>query len=143
MNKSTELIVGKDPKVLIPQDFLMMLGIKEGDRLELKIEGDAIFIRKMSEIKETPPPLNLLYRPDITVDLLNGEELKRDLNLEARLMTIPFFAALAKRGFFIMGEKNRAIAFKVRTVDEAIALFLTKGKISKEDLQKCGIKWPR
>ncbi|MGD0329133.1 MAG: hypothetical protein ABSB40_01655 [Nitrososphaeria archaeon] len=143
MSKSLELIVGKDGKVIVSQDILAMLGIKEGDKLELRIEGSVISIHKMIENNETPPPLHLLYRPEITIDLINGEELKRDLNLEARLMTIPFFAMLAKRGFFIMSEKNRAIAFKVRTVDDAIDLFLANGKISEEDLLKAGIKWPK
>lgn len=143
MSKSLELIVGKDGKVIVPQDILTILEIKEGDKLELRIEGSVISIHKIFEKNQTPPPLHLLYRPEITTDLVNGEKLKRELNLEARLMTIPFFAMLAKRGFFIMSEKNRAIAFKVRTVDDAIALFLANGKISKEDLLKAGIKWPK
>jgi len=143
MDESSELIVEKDRKVFIPQDILMALGITEGDKLELKIEGNTILIRKMVKMDENPPPLHLIYRPEITIDLVNGEELKRDLNLEAYLMTIPLFAKLAKRGFFIMGEKNRAIAFGVKSIDDAISYYLANGKITKEDLQKAGIRWPR
>ena len=81
------------------------------------------------------------YRPEITHDPITGEKLDRNLELEARLMTIPVFNRLAKRGFFIMSERNRLLAFGFRTVDEAIQYFLSKGTITLEDLRKAGIKW--
>ena len=147
MGNDIEVVVEKDGRLSIPQDILLKLGINEGDTIGLVVEDEKIIMKKIVRKKifkkeESQPPLHLLYRPEITKDLLSGEELKRDLNLEARLMTIPLFTQLAKRGFFIISGRNRSIAFGFRTVEEAIDYFLSQGKITKDDLIKAGIDWP-
>lgn len=143
MDTFSELVIDNEGKILIPQEILTKLGINKGDKLELKVEDEAILLRKATKEDKSKPPLHLLYRPEITIDLVSGEALKRELDFEARLMTIPFFAKLAKRSFFIMGEKNRHLAFNVKSIDDGIAYYLANGKITREDLRKAGIEWPR
>ncbi|MGQ9781889.1 MAG: AbrB/MazE/SpoVT family DNA-binding domain-containing protein [Nitrososphaeria archaeon] len=148
MNDMIEVEVEKDGRILIPQTILTELGVKEGDRFRLLVEDGKIVLNRMAKKEavkkyKSQPHLDLIYRPELTTDLLSGEPLKRDLDLEARLMTIPLFAQLARRGFFVISEKNRAVAFGYRTVEEAITSYLSQGKITREDLEKAGIEWPK
>ncbi|MGB9727611.1 MAG: AbrB/MazE/SpoVT family DNA-binding domain-containing protein [Nitrososphaeria archaeon] len=136
-----ETVLESDGKIRIPDEILKKLDFKVGDRISITVEGENIILKKVHVGEEVPPPLHLLYRPEITHDPITGEKLDRNLELEARLMTIPVFNRLAKRGFFIMSERNRLLAFGFRTVDEAIQYFLSKGTITLEDLRKAGIKW--
>lgn len=137
-----ETVLESDGKIKVPDEILKKLGIKVGDKMSITLEGESIILRKIDIEEEVPPPpLHLLYRPEITHDPITGEKLDRNLELEARLMTIPVFNRLAKRGFFIMSERNRLLAFGLRTVEEAIQYFLSKGTITLEDLKKAGIKW--
>ncbi len=137
-----DVIIEEEGKIKIPDEILRKLEVNVGDRLNIIFDGEKIILKKAFVGKEiSPPPLHLLYRPDITHDPVTGEKLNRNLDLEARLMTIPVFNKLAKRGFFIMSEKNRMLAFGFRTVEEAIEYFLSKGTITLEDLKKAGIIW--
>lgn len=137
-----ETVLECDGKIRIPDEVLKKLGINVGDKISITVEDESIILKKVHVEEEVPPPpLHLLYRPEITHDPLSGEKLDRNLELEARLMTIPVFNRLAKRGFFIMSEKNRLLAFGFRTVEDAIQYFLDKGTITLEDLRKAGIKW--
>jgi bifunctional DNA-binding transcriptional regulator/antitoxin component of YhaV-PrlF toxin-antitoxin module len=137
-----ETVLESDGKIKVPDEILKKLGVKVGDKMSITLEGESIILRKINIEEEVPPPpLHLLYRPEITHDPITGEKLDRNLELEARLMTIPVFNRLAKRGFFIMSEKNRLLAFGFRTVEEAIQHFLSKGTITLEDLKKAGIEW--
>ncbi len=142
-----EVKVEKDGKISIPPNILGALGVEAGDRFSLSVNGEKIILTKIAKkIKaeyQSQPRLDLVYRPELTTDLLSGEPLKRNLDLEARLMTIPLFAQLARRGFFIVSEKNRAVAFGFRTVEEAITSYLSQGKITKKDLERAGITWPK
>ena len=54
-------------------------------------------------------------------------------------MTIPIFAKLAKRGLFIVGKRNRLLAFGFETVEQAMQEYYSKGIIKKEDFEKAGI----
>jgi|GEM_PF-2063097 len=147
MSESMEVKVEKDGKISIPPNILGALGVEAGDRFSLSVNGEKIILTKIAKkIKaeyQSQPRLDLVYRPELTTDLLSGEPLKRNLDLEARLMTIPLFAQLARRGFFIVSEKNRAVAFGFRTVEEAITSYLSQGKITKKDLERAGITWPK
>ncbi|MEM0385529.1 MAG: hypothetical protein QXK55_06210 [Nitrososphaeria archaeon] len=135
-----DVIIEEGGKIKIPDEILKKLEANVGDRLNIIFDGEKIVLKKTSIKKEIPPPpLHLLYRPEITHDPVTGEKLNRNLDLEARLMTIPVFNKLAKRGFFIMSEKNRMLAFGFRTVEDAIQYFLSKGTIKVEDLEKAGI----
>jgi bifunctional DNA-binding transcriptional regulator/antitoxin component of YhaV-PrlF toxin-antitoxin module len=137
-----ETVLESDGKIKVPDEILKKLGVKVGVKMSITLEGESIRLRKINIEEEVPPPpLHLLYRPEITHDPITGEKLDRNLELEARLMTIPVFNRLAKRGFFIMSERNRLLAFGFRTVEEAIQHFLSKGTITLEDLKKAGIKW--
>jgi len=136
------VVLEEGGRVKIPDEVLKRLDIKVGDKLDVTVEGERIVLKKAYAEEVPPPPMHLLYRPDITHDPLTGEKLNRNLELEARLMTIPVFNRLAKRGFFIMSEKNRMLAFGFRTVEEAIEYFLSKGTITVEDLRKAGVSWP-
>jgi bifunctional DNA-binding transcriptional regulator/antitoxin component of YhaV-PrlF toxin-antitoxin module len=147
MSESMEVKVERDGKISIPPNILGTLGVEEGDRFSLSVNGEKIILtkiaKKITAEYQSQPRLDLVYRPELTTDLLSGEPLKRDLDLEARLMTIPLFAQLARRGFFIVSEKNRAVAFGFRTVEEAITSYLSQGKITKKDLERAGITWPK
>lgn len=137
-----ETVLESDGKIRIPDEILKKLDVKVGDRISITVEGESIILKKVQVKEEVPPPpLHLLYRPEITHDPITCEKLDRNLELEARLMTIPVFNRLSKRGFFIMSERNRLLAFGFRTVEEAIQYFLSKGTITLEDLRKAGIKW--
>lgn len=137
-----DVIIEEGGTIKIPNEILRKLEVNVGDRLNIIFDGEKIILKKAVFGKEiSPPPLHLLYRPDITHDPITGEKLNRNLDLEARLMTIPVFNKLAKRGFFIMSERNRMLAFGFRTVEEAIEYFLSKGTITLEDLKKAGIIW--
>lgn len=137
-----DAIIEEEGKIKIPDEILRKLEVNVGDKLNIIFDGEKIILKKVVVEKEiSPPPLHLLYRPDITHDPVTGEKLNRNLDLEARLMTIPVFNKLAKRGFFIMSEKNRMLAFGFRTVEEAIEYFLSKSTITFEDLKKAGIIW--
>jgi len=135
-----EVTVRKGGVVIIPDELMEKLGISDGSKLVMKVEGNRIILEKPVEAVVPPAPMHLLYRPDITEDPVTGEKLNRNLDLEARLMTIPMFAKLAKRGFFLMSEKNRALAFGFRTVEDAVRYYLEKGAVKKEDLEKAGIR---
>jgi len=139
MGNAEFVVVEDDGKIVLSKEVRSKLNILEGTKLKLTITGNKIILEKVVEIATPPAPHELLYMPEITKDLLTGEELHRDLDKEARLMKIPVFAKLAKRGFFIMSEKNRALAFGFKTVDEAIRHYLSKGMLTKEDLEKNGI----
>lgn len=152
MCSSGEIEVQKDGMIVIPDEIRIKIGIREGSKLKLQIENNRIVLEKVIERKveesvqhvaekkeRLPPPLNLLYRPEITADPISGEEIQRDLDLEARLMTIPIFAKLAKRGFFIVGKKNRRLAFGFETVEQAMQDYYSRGIIKKEDFEKAGI----
>ncbi|MEM3404351.1 MAG: AbrB/MazE/SpoVT family DNA-binding domain-containing protein [Nitrososphaeria archaeon] len=140
MGNKDFLVVGKNGKIVLPKDVRSKLNILEGSKLKLTITENKIILEKVMESTTPSAPYELLYMPEITKDVLTGEELHRDFDKEARLMKIPVFANLAKRGFFIMSEKNRALAFGFKTVDEAIRHYLNKGVITKDDLERNGIQ---
>ena len=153
MHSSGEIEVQKDGMIVIPNEIRIKIGIKEGSKLKLRIEEDKIIFEKVIERKaeesvkqatekekKSPPPLHLLYRPEITSDPISGEEIQRNLDLEARLMNIPIFAKLAKRGFFIVSKRNRLIAFGFETVEQAMQEYYLKGIIKKGDYEKAGIE---
>lgn len=137
-----DIVIEEDGKIKIPDEILKKLDMKAGDKLNIMVDGEKIILKRTCIEKERPPPpLHLLYMPEVAHDPVTGEKLNRNLELEARLMTIPIFNRLAKRGFFIMSEKNRMLAFGFRTVEEAVQFFLDKGTITLEDLEKAGINW--